>query len=404
MTRAAPVLLPGAAVVACVAIATALGNVDGSAVAPADGGDVAHTGAPWFLAVLAAGFAAYLVGLRALRGGGRLAPVLAVAIAVQLVPLAGPLLLSTDAWTYWGYGWIGADGGGNPYVDPPSAFPQSPAAPYVGAAWRDTTTVYGPVFTAVSEPVARIANETATLAAWLFRGLAAVAAIAATLLAARLARRPAQAAALVGWNPVLAVHLAGGGHNDALVGALVLAALALSAARRPVASGAMWAVAVLVKWVPAGLFALSVLGLRARGRPAGLGGFAAGAAVLGALATWLYGPQWLAALAPLAGNAARQTSYALPSRLEQVGVPDAVALALALSVFLAGAVVLGRQALAGRARLGSAACLTLATTPYLAVWYLGWAVPLAAADDDDRLARVGVLALTAYLLPQTIPL
>jgi hypothetical protein len=43
------------------------------------------------------------------------------------------------------------------------------------------------------------------------------------------------------------------------------------------------------------------------------------------------------------------------------------------------------------------------TTPYLVVWYLGWAVPLAAVDEDDRLARAGVLVLCAYLLPQTIP-
>jgi hypothetical protein len=48
--------------------------------------------------------------------------------------------------------------------------------------------------------------------------------------------------------------------------------------------------------------------------------------------------------------------------------------------------------------------LLLATTPYLAVWYLAWAVPLAALDEEDAVARVGVLALTAYLLPQTIPL
>jgi len=46
----------------------------------------------------------------------------------------------------------------------------------------------------------------------------------------------------------------------------------------------------------------------------------------------------------------------------------------------------------------------LATTPYLAVWYLAWAVPLAAPEDDDRLARLAALGLTAYLLPQTIPL
>jgi hypothetical protein len=42
------------------------------------------------------------------------------------------------------------------------------------------------------------------------------------------------------------------------------------------------------------------------------------------------------------------------------------------------------------------------TTPYLAVWYLAWAVPLAAADEDE-LAQGACLLLCAYLLPQTIP-
>ena len=42
------------------------------------------------------------------------------------------------------------------------------------------------------------------------------------------------------------------------------------------------------------------------------------------------------------------------------------------------------------------------TTPYLAVWYLAWAVPLAAADEDTA-ATVACLVLCAYLLPQTIP-
>ena len=38
----------------------------------------------------------------------------------------------------------------------------------------------------------------------------------------------------------------------------------------------------------------------------------------------------------------------------------------------------------------------------LVVWYLGWVVPLAAAEDDD--AAIGIsLLLCAYLLPQTIP-
>jgi hypothetical protein len=74
-----------------------------------------------------------------------------------------------------------------------------------------------------------------------------------------------------------------------------------------------------------------------------------------------------------------------------------------LTLAAVGLLWLGRRAQGGDPRLGRAACVVLATTPYLAVWYLAWAVPLAAADED-RIARVAALALTAYLLPQTIPL
>ena len=106
---------------------------------------------------------------------------------------------------------------------------------------------------------------------------------------------------------------------------------------------------------------------------------------------------------PLAGNAALETSYAIPHRLEQLGLPDALSLGLAVAAFLAGFAWLVREARRGRARLGLAACLVLVTTPYLAVWYLAWAVPLAAAEED-AVATGACLVLCLYLLPQTIPL
>jgi hypothetical protein len=125
--------------------------------------------------------------------------------------------------------------------------------------------------------------------------------------------------------------------------------------------------------------------------------------VVGVIATWRYGLDWLRVVGPIADNAVLETSYALPSRLEQLGVPHGASLALALTVAVAGLAWLARDAHRGELRLGRAACLVLLTTPYLAVWYLAWAVPLAASDED-RVARVAALALTAYLLPQTIPL
>jgi alpha-1,6-mannosyltransferase len=223
------------------------------------------------------------------------------------------------------------------------------------------------------------------------------------LAVARVAVRPALAAAFVGWNPVLAVHVAGGGHNDALVGGLAALGVALAVRRRNDLAGVTWVLAAFVKWIPLVFLVLTTLAARARGRATGARGMVVAALVLAALGTSRYGLDWLGVLGPLADNAVLETSYALPSRLEQLGISDGAAFALAVAAAVAGLLVLARSALRGEPRLGRAACLLLLTTPYLAVWYLAWAVPLAAADED-RVARVGALALTAYLLPQTIPL
>lgn len=403
MSRAAPIA--AAAVALLVAGCVAAAWVEGAPLVPADAGraDGGRLGI-LFLALLVGAFAAYLTALRLARHRPPALPaVLAVAIAIQLIPLAGPLLLSTDAWTYWEYGRIAAVHGGNPYVDTPSEFPNDPAYAYAGAAWRETTSVYGPAFTLLSEPVALVSGSSAAAAAWIYKLLAALGVVGCVLLAARRARDKPYAAALVGWNPLFAVHFAGGGHNDALMAALALGALALAAGGRRGLAGAAWAFAVLVKWVPVVFLALRAGEARASGRRVSHAGFAVAALAVVGLATWRYGLDWLRAFGPLARNAEGQTSYALPHRLEQLGLPHGLTLALAVAVLVAGLAWLGRDALRGRARLGLAACLLLATTPWLAPWYTIWALPLAAAEDDRR-AQLVALGLCAYLLPQTIPL
>jgi len=389
-------------VLALVASACALAWRPDSPLVPRHGGNVTGT-APLFLALLAAAFAAYLLALLAIRRHvPALRAVVVLAAAIQLVPLAAPLLLSTDGWTYWSYGWIGSSGGGNPYRDTPQDFPENPALPYMGKDWRDTSTVYGPAFTIASEPLARAAGGSDEVAAWTYKALAAAASLGAALLAGRLARRRELATAFVGWNPILAVHLAGGGHNDAWVGALILAALALSASRRLNGSGALWVLAVFVKWVPIVFLVLRALESRATRRGLGWRGILAAALVVAVAATVLYGFAWPFAIFPLAGNAALETSYSIPHRLEGLGLPDFAALGVAVTALILGLVWLGREATRGRARLGLAACLLLVTTPYLAVWYLAWTVPLVAAEED-RAATVACVALCVYLLPQTIP-
>jgi hypothetical protein len=329
-------------------------------------------------------------------------PVLAVAAGIQLAPLAAPLLLSTDAYTYWDYGRIGAVHGANPYSDKPSAFPEDPAYGRIGANWRETTTVYGPVFTLASEGHAAAAGDSPSAAAWFYKALGAIAMLVLTGLAAYLGADRAFAAAFVGWNPLLAVHFAGGGHNDAWMMAFVLGALALGAAARRQWAGASWVVAIAIKWVAVIFLPLRALEARAQDRRVGHLGFAVAGAAVALLATWRYGLGWLNAFGPVAKNLREGADYSLPSRMSSLGIPHAAAVALFAVLFALAYLWLLRQAWRGRARLALCADFLLLATPWLIAWYLVWAVPLAAVEED-RTARLLALGLCAYLIPNAVP-
>jgi hypothetical protein len=199
------------------------------------------------------------------------------------------------------------------------------------------------------------------------------------------------------------VHFAGGGHNDAWVVLLVLAALAAAASGRRQLAGVSWALAVLVKWIPLVLLPLRALEARATGRRVGHVGFAVAVIVVAGLAFARYGTGWLHAFGPLARNANHETHWALPHRLQQVGVPHEVAIGIFGTGFVLAYAWLVREAWRGRARLALATCALLLALPYLVVWYVVWAVPLAAAEDDEAAALLSVV-LCAYLLRQTVPL
>jgi hypothetical protein len=357
-----------------------------------------------YLAGETAAFAAYVGGLLLLRRtGARLLLVAALAAAIQLAPLGAPLLISSDAWTYWDYGRIAVVHDANPYTEPPHDFSEDPAYPHIGGAYHGTTSVYGPLFTLASEPVAAAAGSSAAAAAWLFKSLAALAMLGIVALATRLARRRAFAAALVGWNPLLALHFAGGGHNDAWMALLVMSALALGASGRRQGAGAAWAAAIFVKWIALVFLPLRALEARARGRQVGHLGFALAALVVVAAASVQFGWQWLEAFGPLARNANRETQFALPHRLKELGVPRDVALGLFAGAFALAYLWLARQAWRGRARLGLTAALLLCASPYLVPWYAVWAVPVAASEDDPPAQWLAV-AVSAYLLRQRVPI
>ena len=135
---------------------------------------------------------------------------------------------------------------------------------------------------------------------------------------------------------MLAIHFAGGGHNDALVMALVVGALLLAARRRPAASGVAWAAAIGVKWFPLLFLPLHVLEARRSGRSVRYAALAGVAFLIAGLAFWRYGSAWLDSAANVSGQLRRTTSLSTARWLTGLGLSEEVAIALLGVLFVAG--------------------------------------------------------------------
>jgi hypothetical protein len=385
----------GLGIAALLGLAAVAASWPGSALragAP-EGSDLPST---VFLAAACAAFVLYVGAVLAVRRWrASLVVVCAIAAAIQLVPLIGPLVISRDVYAYWAYGRVATVHHANPYTVAPARFATDPASRAMAAGWRTSKSVYGPVFSAASAGLAVANGRSTNDTALEYRIAGGVGMLAVTGLAASVAPVPAFAAAFVGWNPLLAVDFAGGGHNDVWMMAFVLGALAL-ATRRPRVAGVSLALAGGLKWVVLGLFPLKLLSGSRRQALLIVAGFLVTAGVVSAIATAFFGTAWLTTLGTFAH---RRSDWAIPSRLQQAGLPRWLAY-VPLLVLLP---LLVRSARAGRPRLGLASLGVLIATPWLLPWYAAWAVPLAAVEED-RLAWVLALAFCAYILPDGIPL
>ena len=140
-----------------------------------------------------------------------------------------------DLYDYLMYGRIVLVYGGNPFLQPPSAF----SDPLVGySPWPNERSVYGPVWQILSLLPTWLAGEGLLRGLVLFKLLGLIAFIGCALLIWRLLTRlcPRHAASgtlLFAWNPLLQFELVGNGHNDVVMVLFVLLAVwALLAGRR----------------------------------------------------------------------------------------------------------------------------------------------------------------------------
>lgn len=189
--------------------------------------------------------------------------VTAVSIALSLLALVSPPLLSTDVFYYAATGELVASAAGNPYIATLDHFPEITISQFV--YWTDFPTPYGPVWTDLSALLVWLSPDTPVAVSLAFKALAATSHLAAAGLIFVIVRRiypDAAYAALVlyAWNPLVVLEAAGNGHNDAVTASLTLLAYWLLLEGLPYIGfiGALLSVGVKATTAPvAGLYALA---------------------------------------------------------------------------------------------------------------------------------------------------
>ena len=379
---------------AATAVAVALAVAAARHAAPSAVSPVVPAGrwnALWIGALVAA-FVLYGAGALLGRSGAlSVRAAVVVAVVVQALPLGAPLLLSKDAYLYWGEARVVTSHRANPYRATPGDYPADPAHRWISESWRDEPSPYGPAWTAVGAVPGAIGGGSHHRAELAYRVLAVLALLGCVGLVARRTRSAA-AVAFLGWSPLLALHYGAGGHGDAVMMLALLGAVAAGTSAR---GGALWPLASAFKPVAPVLVPLEVAARRLRmGTRWWVGLMASGLVVLAA-STAAFGTRWVHALAT---GASETSPLGGVHWLSELGVRHRYAVAVAGLAFLAVyAVLLVRAWRTGRARLSLAATALCLASSLLRPWYALWPVALAALEDD-ALAAVAAYVLTGYVL------
>ncbi len=201
------------------------------------------------------------------------------------------------------------------------------------------------------------------------------------------------------------VHLAGGGHNDALMILLAMLAVAATLTARPLTAGVGLVGSVAIKAAGA-LYAPFAFAGAAGERGRLLAGAAGAAAVVAAVGLAVFGPDVLEAVSVAGGNQGTISRWSVPATLSRMSGIDVDAIRLVFGVAYAASVV---ALLAWAARGGDwvraagwAAFGLLVASAYMAPWYLIWLLPLAAISRDRRLL-VASVAFTVFQVSNGLP-
>ena len=342
-------------------------------------------------AMLAAWLIIVVVGGRTIRPG----VVIGAVVALHGIFLLCPPFRLTDLFNYLGYARLDVVHHFDPYVQLPLRLHGDPV--YAYSNWHRLRSPYGPLFTLLLLPTAKLPLP---VAYWTYKVLATAASLgllaAVWACAQRLGRPPAPAVAFVGLNPVVLVYALGGKHNDLVMMACVMAGCLLILGRREVLGGGALAAAVAIK-ASAGLLA-PVVALAAPRRWRAVAGVAAGALVLAEVTLLAFGPH----LPDVHDQDRLVNDYSFPNLIGYAsghGGADAAVRRFMTIVLLVGLPVCA--AVAWRKRswatpAGWAGLLGVISVSWLMPWYIVWALPFAALSRSRTLRGATVL-MTVWL-------
>jgi alpha-1,6-mannosyltransferase len=334
--------------------------------------------------------------------------VIALVVALHLIVFVGPILLSTDVFSYIAYARMGVVHGINPYLHGPISIVHDPIYKYVGSDWKHVATAYGPLYTLLSYPLAPLGVKGALWAMKLLALLASFGTLALTWRCARLRDLdPVLAVLAVGANPLYVIYGLGGAHNDLIMLLLMMAAVSLTLAGRDAASAASVVAGTLVKATVAALLPFMILSRR---RLAPILG-AAGALVVGALVGYVaFGVHGIDLVSALNRDAAFVSTDSFATEIAHLfGKPgvfpidhDLLKAALVLIV-----VHLMWRTWRGYDWVAASGWTLLAisvTSTWLLAWYTLWSLPLAMVTRDRRLLLATLAVQVLFIVHQTSPL
>jgi alpha-1,6-mannosyltransferase len=334
-------------------------------------------------------------------------------VALHAIVFAGPILISTDVFSYIAYARMGVEHGLNPYTHGPVAIRGDPIFQYVGHDWRRVATAYGPLYTLLSYPLAPLGVVGAL---WGMKLMALFASAGTLAFLWRCARArgldPVWAILVVGANPLYVLYGFGGAHNDLIMMLVMMAAVFLTLTPRPAAgreaaaAGAIVAGA-LVKATVAALLPFMVLSKR-RLAPI-LGALAA--LGLGALSGYAaFGVHGIDVVAALNRDAALVSSDSFATEIAHLfGKPGVFPIDHDLLKAGLVAIVLHLLWRTWRgydwiAASGWALLAIAVTSTWLLAWYILWPLPLAVISRDRRLLTATFVVQALFLVHQGTPL